>query len=42
MIAVKIKLLQKGGKKKDKSDAGEKFLVNAYLGDPHDTIKVTL
>ena len=29
-------------KKKVKTDDGEKFLVNAFLGDPHGTIKVTL
>ena len=40
MIAIKAKLLQKGGKKK--TNDGEKFLVNAFLGDPHGTIKVTL
>ena len=42
MIAIKAKLLQKGDKKKVKTDDGEKFLVNAYLGDPSGTIKVTL
>ena len=36
------KLLQKGDKNKVKTDDGEKFLVNAYLGDPSGTIKVTL
>ena len=42
MIAIKAKLLQKGDKNKVKTDDGEKFLVNAYLGDPSGTIKVTL
>ena len=42
MIAIKAKLLQKGGKRKVKTDDGEKFLVNAYLGDPSGTIKVIL
>ena len=42
MIAIKAKLLQKGRKRKVKTDDGEKFLVNAYLGDPSGTIKVTL
>ena len=42
MIAIKAKLLEEGGKKKVKTDDGEKFLVNAFLGDPHGTIKVTL
>ena len=39
MIAVKATLLQKGMKKKVKTEDGEKFL---FLGDPHSTIKVTL
>ena len=42
MMAIKAKLLQKGGKKKVKTDDGEKSLVNAFLGDPPGTIKVTL
>ena len=42
MIAVKAKLLQEGSKKKVKTDDGQKFLVSAFLGDPHGTIKVTL
>ena len=42
MIAIKAKLLQEGGKKKVKTVDGEKFLVNAFLSDPHGTIKVTL
>ena len=42
MIAVKATLLQKGGKKKVKTEDGEKFLANAFLGDPHGTMKVTL
>ena len=42
MIAIKAKLLQKGDKNKVKTDDGEKFLVNAYLGDPSGTIKVTI
>ena len=42
MIAIKAKLLQEGGKKKVNAHDREKFLVNAFLGDPHGTIKVTL
>ena len=42
MIAIKAKLLQECGKKKVKTDNGEKFLVKALLGDPHGTIRVTL
>ena len=41
MIAIKAKLLEEGGKKKIKTDDGEKFPVNAYFGDPSGTIKVT-
>lgn len=37
MIAIKAELLQKSGKKKVKTDDGEKF-----LGDPHGTVNVTL
>lgn len=42
MITIKAKLLQKSGKKKVKTANGEKSIVNAYLVDPHGTIKVTL
>ena len=39
---MKAKLRKKAGKKTVKTDDGEKFLVNAYLGDPHGTIEVHL